>query len=67
MNQGNSPDIVKVSDLDQFSETIGALNTLGFTQNEVTTDLISVSLGKLISKSIGERHCKSFGCHSSSG
>lgn len=35
LNQGNSPDIVKVSDLDQFSETIGALNTLGFTQGEV--------------------------------
>lgn len=35
LNQGNSPDIARVSDLDQFTETIGALNTLGFTQGEV--------------------------------
>lgn len=45
LNQGNSPDIAKVSDLDQFSETIGALNTLGFNQTEVTfTTNVSVSL-----------------------
>lgn len=35
LNQGNSPDIARVSDLDQFTDTIGALNTLGFTQGEV--------------------------------
>jgi myosin-5 len=35
LNQGNSPNITKVSDLDQFSETITALNTLGFTQDQV--------------------------------
>ncbi len=41
LNQGNSPDIAKVSDLDQFSETIGALNTLGFTQTEVN-DIVKI-------------------------
>ncbi|XP_037046669.1 unconventional myosin-Va-like isoform X1 [Bradysia coprophila] len=41
LNQGNSPDIARVSDLDQFSETIGALNTLGFTQGEVN-DIVKV-------------------------
>lgn len=35
LNQGNTPNINRVSDLDQFSETVAALDTLGFTANDV--------------------------------
>ena len=41
LNQGHSPNIANVSDFNQFTETIAALNTLGFTQNEVT-DIIKI-------------------------
>lgn len=36
LNQGHSPEIVRVSDLDLFAETISAFWTLGFGQDEVT-------------------------------
>lgn len=35
LNQGHSPDIVRVSDLDLFAETLSAFWTLGFAQDEV--------------------------------
>lgn len=35
LNQGDSPDIARVSDLDQFSETVAALTTLGFSTEEI--------------------------------
>ncbi|XP_055305869.1 unconventional myosin-Vb isoform X2 [Sitodiplosis mosellana] len=35
LNQGNTPNINRVSDLDQFSETVAALDTLGFTAGDV--------------------------------
>lgn len=41
LNQGGSPNIAKVSDADEFKETIGALTTLGFTQEEIN-DLVRV-------------------------
>ena len=41
LNQGESPNIAKVSDFDEFSETVAALNTLGFTSEEVN-DVIKV-------------------------
>ncbi|XP_055602318.1 unconventional myosin-Va isoform X2 [Uranotaenia lowii] len=36
LNQGNSPDIVRVSDEDQFKETVNALKVLGFDNGEVS-------------------------------
>lgn len=36
LNQGQAPNINKVSDLDQFSETLIALSTLGFSNDEVS-------------------------------
>ena len=41
LNQGESPDIVKVSDLEQLTETIAAFNTLGFTKGEVA-DVVKI-------------------------
>lgn len=35
LNQGDAPDIAKVSDLEQYSETHTALSTLGFSTEEV--------------------------------
>lgn len=35
LNQGATPNINRVSDLDQFSETVVALDTLGFSAEEV--------------------------------
>ncbi|XP_055687296.1 unconventional myosin-Va isoform X2 [Lutzomyia longipalpis] len=46
LNQGASPDIARVSDFDQFSETIGALQTLGFRQTEVN-DVMKILAGIL--------------------
>lgn len=36
LNQGNMPNINRVSDLDQFCDTVSALDTLGFTANDVS-------------------------------
>lgn len=41
LNQGNSPNINRVSDLDQFSETVAAFDTLGFSANDVD-DIVKV-------------------------
>lgn len=35
LNQGETPNIPKISDLDQFNETYNALSTLGFSTDEV--------------------------------
>lgn len=35
LSQGQSPNIARVSDLEQFTDTIEALGTLGFSQSEV--------------------------------
>lgn len=35
LNQGKSPIIAKISDAEQFSETLNALSTLGFTSDEI--------------------------------
>lgn len=41
LNQGKSPSIARVSDLEQFTETVIALNTLGFTKDEVN-DVVKI-------------------------
>lgn len=41
LNQGGTPNISRVSDLDQFSETVAALDTLGFTANDVD-DIVKI-------------------------
>lgn len=41
LNQGNTPSINRVCDLEQFSETIAALDTLGFTANDVN-DIVKI-------------------------
>lgn len=46
LNQGQSAEIPRVSDLDSFSETIAALHTLGFTAEEVS-DLVKILSGIL--------------------
>ncbi|XP_059615279.1 unconventional myosin-Va isoform X2 [Phlebotomus argentipes] len=46
LNQGRSPDIAKVSDFSQFSETVTALHTLGFRKDEVT-DVMKILAGIL--------------------
>ncbi|GAB0095574.1 unconventional myosin-Va [Sergentomyia squamirostris] len=46
LNQGGSPDIPKISDVNQFSDTIGALMTLGFRQDEIN-DAMKILAGIL--------------------
>ena len=41
LNQGKTPNINRIDDLDQFSETVGALHTLGFTADEVN-DIVKI-------------------------
>lgn len=46
LNQGKSGDIPRVSDLEQFTETVNALNTLGFTNFEIN-DIVKILAGIL--------------------
>lgn len=46
LRQGDSPNIAKISDLDQFNETINALLTLGFKNQEIN-DIIQILAGIL--------------------
>lgn len=46
LNQGQSPNIAKVSDSDEFQETLNALVTLGFTSDEINS-LVRVIAGVL--------------------
>lgn len=41
LNQGQSPTIAKISDFDQFTETINAFYTLGFSKTQVN-DIINI-------------------------
>lgn len=46
LNQGKSSDIAKISDADEFNETLNALTTLGFTNDEID-NIIKVIAGIL--------------------
>lgn len=46
LNQGQSPNILKVSDSDEFKETLKALSTLGF-QNEEINSIVRILAGIL--------------------
>lgn len=54
---GGSPDIDRVSDLDQFSETVGALTTLGFSTHEIR-DIMKILAGILHLGNINFRDIK---------
>lgn len=64
LNQGDAPNINQVSDLDQFSETIAAFDTLGFSANDVN-DIIKtcaaiLHLGNIKIASKYKRNTKEF-------
>lgn len=52
LNQGNTPDIPRVLDLEQYGETHTALVTLGFSSNEVRMERFFVSWPNLLPNAV---------------